>query len=198
MFDRVSEFAPSRSKRTGRLAAFLAAAATLVAPTALPAQGGGQGQGEMLRELREINRQLQPVRRKALRDSSIRAQQKELTGYIRSEMKSVDDSTAARVDRMMKLQGELRSALQAQDTAGVRSARKELKELQRATRPARKKVMSRPEVQKRIKSFRQAVRAKMREISPKADSLMKRADAIEAKLRGGMGGGMGGGGGSGG
>lgn len=194
MFDRVLETTSFAWSRAGGFAALAAVAATLAAPSPLSAQGGGQGQqGQMLKELREINRQLQPIRRKALKDSAVRAQQQELTAYIRSEMKSVDDSTAARVDRMVELESELRSARQAQDTAGFRAAMREMKKLNRATRPARKKVMSRPEVQKRIQAFREALRSKMRELSPKADSLMKRADSIQAELSGGMGGGSSGG-----
>lgn len=190
MFDRVLDVGSSRWSRVGGFAAILAVAATLATPSPVSAQDGGQG--EMLRELREISTQLQKIRRQALQDSSLRAQRQELTAYIRSEMKSVDDSTAARVDRMMELQDELQEARQAQDTAGARSAVRELKKLQKATRQARKTVMARPEIQERIQAFREAVRSEMREISPKADSLIERADSLEAQLRSGMGGGSGG------
>lgn len=188
MFDRVLDIRSSRWTRGAGFAAILAVTATLAVPSAVWAQSGG-GQGEMLRELRDISNQLQTIRRQALEDSALRAQRQQLTAHIRSEMKSVDDSTAARVDRMMKLQDELRAAQQAQDTAGARSAARELKQLQKATRQARKTVMARPEVRERIQAFREAVRAEMREISPKADSLIERADSIEAELRSGMGGG---------
>lgn len=192
MLDRVLSDGSSRWTRLARLAGLLAVTAALAAPSAVRAQEGGEGQGQTLRELRQISQQLQTVRKQALQDSALRVQRKELTAYLRSEMKSLDDSTSARVDRMMELQDTLVAAQQARDTAGARSAMRELKKLQRATMPARKKVMMRPEVQKRIKAFQEAVRAKMREISPQADSLLDRADSLQAELRGGMGGASGG------
>ncbi|MFB6241107.1 MAG: hypothetical protein ABEJ46_06085 [Gemmatimonadota bacterium] len=167
----------------------------VTAPSALWAQGGG-GQRQTLMELRKVNRQLNKIRQQALQDSALQARREELTSYIKEQMRALDDSTAARVDRMDSLQADLETAQQAQDTAGARAAVKELRKLQKALGPARKKVMSRPEVRKRIKSFQQAVRQRMREINPKADSLLKRAAKLRAKLQGGMG--SGGPGGSGG
>lgn len=190
MLDRVLDVGSSRLSRIAGLTAILAVAATLSAPSAAWAQGGGQGQ--MLREFRQVRSQLQKIRQQALQDSALQAQREELTAYLRSEMKSLDDSTSARVDRMMELQDTLRAAQQAQDTAAARSAAQELQKLQKATSQARKKVMARPAVRKRIQTFRQAVQAQMREISPKADSLMQVRDSLMAELRGGMGGGSGG------
>lgn len=160
---------------------------TLAVPSAVWAQGG-QDQRKILREYQEVNRQLQGIRQQALQDSALTVRRQKLTAYIRSEMKALDDSTAAQVERMMKLREDLQAAQQAQDTAGARSAVRELKKLQRATASARKEVMQRPEIQKRIKAFREALRAEMREVNPRADSLLRRADSLEAELRGGPGG----------
>lgn len=196
MFDRVLEVGSVRCSRAVGIAVPLAVAAVLAAPSAALAQGGqGQGgQAQTLRELQRVSQQLQKIRKQAMQDSALRAQRDELTAYIRSELRSLSDSTAARVDSMMTLQKDLRAAQQSQDTAGARSAVKDLKRLQKAISGARKQVMGQPDVQKRLKAYRQAVRARMREVSPKADSLLDLADSLQAELRGGAGGAGGSGG----
>lgn len=184
------------SHRTGRrgLLGALALLLALTVPSAAPAQGG-QGQRQTLMELQQVNQQLTKIRRRALQDSSLRARQQKVTQFILSELRSLDDSTAARVDRLEKLQADLRTAQQERDTAGARTAVKELRKLQQALQPARKEIMQRPKVRKRIESFQQAVRARMREISPKADSLLQVRDSLRRQLQGGAGGAGGSGGG---
>lgn len=190
MFDRVLEVGSVRCSRVVGITVPLAVAAVLAAPSAALSQGGqGQGgQAQTLRELQRVSQQLQKIRKQAMQDSALRAQRDELTAYIRSELKSLSDSTAARVDSMMTLQKDLRAAQQSRDTAGARSAVKDLKRLQKAISGARKQVMGQPDVQKRLEAYRQAVRARMREMSPKADSLLELADSLQAELRGGAGG----------
>lgn len=190
MFDRVLEVGSVRCSRAVGITVPLAVAAVLAAPSAALSQGGqGQGgQAQTLRELQRVSQQLQKIRKQAMQDSALRAQRDELTAYIRSELKSLSDSTAARVDSMMTLQKDLRAAQQSRDTAGARSAVKDLKRLQKAISGARKQVMGQPDVQKRLEAYRQAVRARMREMSPKADSLLELADSLQAELRGGAGG----------
>lgn len=187
----LDDIASPRSARwsvLGPLALLLA----VTAPSALWAQGGGQRQALM--ELRKVNKQLSEIRQQALQDSALQARRRELTGHIKSEMRALADSTASRVDRMDSLQSDLQTAQEEQDTAGAQTAVRELRKLQKALGPARKEVMKRPEVMKRVKSFQQAVRERMREINPKTDSLLKRAAEIRAQLQGGPGtGGSGGG-----
>lgn len=139
-------------------------------------------------ELRQAQQQLNKIQKRAMQDSALQAQQQQVFEYVLSEMRSLDDSTAARVERLTTLQKELQSAQQQQDTSAARSAVKELKKLQRALGPAQKKVMMRPAVQKRMKAFQQALRERMSEIDPRADSLRNVVDSISSELQGGMGG----------
>jgi len=194
MFHRPSpDVDSSRPGRWGVLGA-LALILSLGVPTALQAQAGqGQGQRQSLMKLRQVNRQLNKIQQRAMQDSTLQAQRQELFEYVLSELASLDDSTAARVKRIRSLQADVRSAQQARDTAAMRTAVKELRKLQRAIRPAQKKIMQRPEVRKRFKTFRQDLRARMSEIDPRADSLQAVADSIASELQGGMGGGSGGG-----
>lgn len=197
MFHRSSiDVDSSRTGSRGLLGALVLLLVLTIAP-AVQAQGGGMGQGqrESLMELRQINQQLSKIRRQALQDSALQARQQKLTQMIMSEMKTLDDSTAAKVERMSTLQEDLRAAQQEQDTTGARTAVKELRKLSKALGPARKKVLKRPEIQKRVKAFQKALQAKMSEINPKADSLRSVADSITRQLRGSMGGGPGGSGG---
>lgn len=196
MFHRSSvDVDTSRTASRGLLGALVLLLVPTIAP-AVQAQGGGgmgQDQRQSLMELRQINKQLSEIRRQALQDSALQARQQKLTQMIMSEMKTLDDSTAARVERMSTLQEDLRTAQQAQDTSSARTAVKELRKLSKALGPARKKVLQRPGIQKRVKAFQKALQAKMSEINPKADSLRSVADSITSELRGGMGGGPGGG-----
>lgn len=178
------------SSSTGRWSVLGALA--LILAVAAPSQAwaqGGQGQRQTMMEYRQVNKQLQDLQQRAIKqDSSLRARQQQLAQFIRDELRSLDDSTAARVDRLEQLQSDLRTASQQQDTAGARSAMKEMRNLQRSLVPARKKIMKRPGVRKRIKQFQQAVRERMTEMSPQADSLIQVRDSLRRELQGGMGG----------
>lgn len=189
MFHRSSvDVDSSRTGSRGLLGALVLLLA-LTVPSAVQAQGGmGQGQRESLMKLRQINQQLSKIRRQAMQDSALQARQQKLTQMILSEMKTLDESTAKKVERMSTLQEDLRAAQQEQDTASARTAVKELRKLSKALGPARKKVLKRPEIQKRVKTFQKALRAKMSEVNPKADSLRAVADSLTREMRGGMGG----------
>lgn len=189
MFHRTSVDADSsRSGRTGVLG-MLALILALTAPSAVQAQGGqGQDQRQSLMKLREVNQQLSKIRQRAMQDSALQARQQKLTQFVLSEMKTLDDSTAARVERMSALEEQLRAAQKQQDTASARNTMKEMKKLQQALGPAQKKVMKRPAVRKRVKAFRKALQAKMREIDPRADSLQAVFDSLSSQMRGGPGG----------
>lgn len=199
MFHRSSaDVDSSRTASRGLLGALVLLLA-LAVPPAVQAQGGmGQGQRQSLMKLRQVNQQLAKIRRQAMQDSALQARQQKLTQLILSEMRSLDDSTAARVDRMTTLREDLRTAQQEQDTASARTAIKELRKISKSLTPARKKVLQRPEIQKRVKVFQKALRAEMSEVNPNVDSLRAVADSLSRQLRGGMGGGPGGPGGSGG
>ena len=196
MFHRSSVDVDSTRTGSRGLLGALVLLVALTVPQAVQAQGGmGQGQRQSLMKLRQINQQLSKIRRQAMQDSALQARQQKLTQMIMSEMKTLDDSTAARVERMSTLQENLRTAQQEQDTAGARTAVKELRKLSKALGPARKKVLQRPSIQKRVKAFQKALQARMGEINPQADSLRSVADSITQELRGSMRGGGGPGGG---
>lgn len=188
MFHRSSNRADSRLWGHRGLLGALVLALALTVPPALQAQGGQGQQKETLMELRQANQQLNKIRKRAMQDSALLAQRQEVFDYVLSEMRSLDDSTAARVDRLTTLQEELQTAQQEQDTAAARGAVKELKKLQRALGPAQKKVMKRPAVQKRMKAFQQSLQEQMSEIDPRADSLQSVVDSLSSQLQGGMGG----------
>lgn len=187
--------APTRTAgiRVG-LPGILALAAVLLLPSALPAQQGEPTQRQLITQLQQINKQLQPIRQRALQDSALQTRQDSLVERVRARMKAQSDTTASQVERAEELQAEMREALQAQDTARAKQIQSELQGLSRALTAARKKAMKAPEVQERLQAFQQAVRAEMREISPSADSLLSRADSLRSLLREQMGGGGGTGG----
>lgn len=185
--------APTAGRRAGTLGV-LALAAVLVLPSAMPAQEGEPTQRQLITQLQQINKQLQPIRQRAMQDSALLARRDSLVERIRARMKAQSDTTASRVERAEELQAEMREAQQAQDTARAKKIQGELQGLSRALTAARKKAMKAPEVQEGLQAFQQAVRAKMREISPNADSLLSRADSLRSLLRERMGGGGGPGG----
>lgn len=172
----------------------LALAAVLLLPSVLPAQQGEPTQRQLITQLQQINKQLQPIRQRALQDSALQTRRDSLVERVRARMKAQSDTTASQVERAEELQAEMREAQQAQDTARAKQIQSELQGLSRALTAARKKAMQAPEVQERLQAFQQAVRAKMREISPNADSLLSRADSLRSLLRERMGGGGGPGG----
>jgi len=193
MFDRSSFDADSSRPGRWGVLAVLALFLALGVPSVVQAQGGmGQGQRQSIMKIRQINKQLSQIRQQAMQDSALQARQQQLSQRIMSELRSMDDSTAARVERMSTLQENLRTAQQQQDTAGARSAVRELRKLNQALGPARKKVLQRPEIRKQVQAFQEELRSEMNEVNPKADSLRAVADSLTRQLQGGMGGGPGG------
>lgn len=192
MFHATLDRLDSPDLRRSRVAGSLFLLLALVVPSTVQAQGGQQ---QAMQEWRQVRKQLNQIRAQALQDSAIQARREKLNSYIRSEMRGIDDSTAARIDRITSLQEDLRTAQKQQDTAAAMQAAREIKKLGKAVAPARNKVMKRPEVQKRLKAFQRALRERMREVDSRTDSLLNRAATLRAKLQGGAGGAGGGGGG---
>lgn len=169
--------------------------AALVVPSAAFAQQDAPDRRQILTQLQQITRQLRPIQQQALKDSALRAQRDSLTKLIRDRMKAQSQSTAAQVDSMDQLQEDMRSAQKAGDTARMKELQGALRRMSRSLTPARKRAMQSPEIRKRLRAFRKALRAKMREIDPKAARLISRADSLRALLRGQQGGGGAGSGG---
>lgn len=159
----------------------------------LPSQGQGQGgqpgQPQLIMQFRQVSQRLQRIRQQALQDSGLQARRDSVVQIIRSTMRERSDSTAARMDRMDELGQEMQTARQEQDTARIQQIQGEARSLNRLLRRAQQQVMQQPEVRKQVEAFQQAVRERMRQVDPAADSLLSLSDSLRARLQQQMGGG---------
>lgn len=167
---------------------------TLLAPESAAAQAGTDSarqrkeRRQVMIELRRVNRQLTKIRRRALRDSSLLPKRDSLRRLVRRRMRAVDDTTAARVDRVAAAEDSLRQAERTGDTALARSAMEELRELEQLLRGARSEAMRQPVVRKRLQSFQEALLETMHRIDRRTDSLSTVRDSLMEELSGGTGG----------
>lgn len=187
--DRSSERSPRdrvrvSGLRPGAVAALLLGAAMLLPSTAL-AQQGQQNRQQIVSELREVNRQLQQIRRRVMQDTALQDHRDSVRRVIRDRMRSISDSAAERVDRLAKLEEEMRAARQARDTARMQELRGEARSLNRSLQGARRQAMADSGIQERVRAFQEAVRQKMRQADSATDSLISRADSLRSLLQGG-------------
>lgn len=169
---------------------------TVLAPEPAAAQAGTDSadaarqrkeRRQVMIELRRVNRQLTKIRRRALRDSSLLPKRDSLRRLVRRRMRAMDDTTAARVDRVAAAEDSLRRAERTGETALGRSAMEELRELEELLRGARSEAMRQPAVRKRLQSFQEALLETMRRIDRRTDSLSAVRDSLMEELRGGTG-----------
>lgn len=156
---------------------------------------GGAGRRGAIMELRRIQKQLRGLRDKALEDTALDRQLQELRTMIDQAMREMSPEAGKRIDRLDSIRGELESARAEGDTARLRSLVREGRKLRQALQSVRSKAMQREEVSAALEDFRSALRERMREVDPSADSLMDRMDTLQQQMRSQMQQGVGGGGG---
>lgn len=156
---------------------------------------GGTGRRGAIMELRRIQKQLRGLRDKALEDSALNRQLEELRTMIDQAMREMSPEAGKRIDRLDSIRGELETARAEGDTARLRSLVREGRKLRQALQSVRSKAMQQQEISAALEDFRSALRERMREVDPSADSLMDRMDTLQRQMRSRMQQGMGGGGG---
>lgn len=145
---------------------------------------GGQGTEsfqelqQLQQGLRQVNRELQPIRQEAIQDSSLQQMRSRLVGIVNDAMSQVDPQSEQQRERLNELSRQVDSARQQQDSARARTLMQEARGLSRQLRQTRSQVMQRDSVSRMIENFRDSVRAVMARVDPRADSLLAVQDSL--------------------
>lgn len=146
----------------------------------MPSPGG---QGGAMAEMRQLQKQLRSISKRAMQDSALQRQMKDVQALIDRTMREMNPRAGNQMDRMDSLRGQLQTAQSEGDTTRMRSLITEAQKLQRSIQKLRNKAMQREDVAKALKQFQEDLRAEMREIDPAADSLMDRADSLQKQMQ---------------
>lgn len=148
-----------------------------VAPAQLPAEAQ-----ELIAELQQIQSALQPIHEQALQHPEIQAAQQELGADIRTAMTEVDPATPERMARLQELIEQGQAAQAAQDEAKLSEIAGEARAVQERLQAAEAAAVQRPEIAPRLEDFQARLLERMLEVDPEAESLLERAQELDARL----------------
>ncbi len=167
-----------------RVIRFAAVAAALAgAPAVAHAQAGTQQLDELIVEIQQIQRQIQPLHQQALQDPGLRAQQLEATGALQEAMVRRDPEVLDKLARMGAILEEASAAQKANDEAKLAQLAAELQSLEPAVSAVQRDAMADPAVSGRIAAFQQNLFAKMIELDPQAEPALTRLGELEERIR---------------
>ena len=168
---------------SGEDAADAADAADAPAEQAAPDQAAIQEQMALMGELQSIDQALTPIRQEAMADPELQAQEQALVARIEAAIEEAHPELEGAEERFDSLRIAYESAEQEGDSAAVQSAAGELQGLQRAMQQAQSEALEREEITEAVEDFRESLFAHMREMDPKADSLLDLAEDIRERLQ---------------
>lgn len=143
----------------------------------LPAEAQG-----LIVELQEVQSALQPIHEQALQHPEIQAAQQELGADIRAAMAEVDPATPERMARLQELIEQGQAAQAAEDEAKLNEIAGEARAVQERLQAAEAAAVQRPEIAPRLEEFQTRLLERMLEVDPEAESLLERAQELDARL----------------
>lgn len=149
------------------------------------AQGlpSASGQSGAMMEMRQLQKQLSSISEQAMQDTALQQQLQEVRDLINQTVRDMSPEAAQTMDRMDSIRGQLQTAQTQGDTARLRSLIMEAQKLQQALQKYEAKAMQEEDVAAAVKEFQNALRERMREVNPDADSLMDRADSLREEMQ---------------
>lgn len=152
---------------------------------------GMQEQMALMGELQSINQQLIPIRDEALSNPEMQARQEELQSDVDAAMREINPEFPAMQADFDSLRAELGVAQEGGEEAEVQSLVTEMRTLQGAMQETQTEAIEREDIAAAIETFRDELYERMRELDPRADSLINRAEELNAELEEMTGGGGG-------
>lgn len=151
-----------------------------------PARGmpaaGSEASGTMM-ELRQVRKELSSISQRAMEDSALRRRLEDIRAMIDEAMREMSPRAGEQMERMDSIRSQAQAAQTEGDTARLRSLMMEAQKLQRSLKKLRSKAMQQEDVAAALEEFQSALREKMRQIDPGADSLMERADSLQKEMQ---------------
>lgn len=145
-------------------------------------QAAMQEQMALMRELQSIDQVLTPIRREAMAEPELQAQEQALVARVEAAIEERNPALLGAEARFDSLRTVYEAAEQAGDTASVQATAGELQALQVAMQEAQQEVLQQEEITDAVEEFRTNLFARMRELDPQADSLLDLAEEITAQL----------------
>ena len=135
-------------------------------------------------QLLEIQQRLALAEQKVMADPEIQAMQTKLQARVEEEVKKIDPKFDDKVERLTQIQASVLEAQQANDDEKVQALLTEGQALQQELEVAQNKAIEEKAVAAQIEEFQKKVHAKMVEIEPETEALVKRANVLVTKLQG--------------
>lgn len=163
---------------------FVAAPAGLVAQqqgAIDPAQLPPEAQ-ELITEIQQLQEQLQPIQEEAFQDPEIQAAQQALGAEIQEAMVEVDPATPQRMERLQELMVQAQAAQAAQDQEAMTEIVTEARGLEQELQAAQAAVLQSSEIAPQVEAFEAKLLERMIEVDPEAESMIERAQELDARL----------------
>ncbi len=138
---------------------------------------------EKLTELRRVEERLQPIRNRAEEDDMLVQIKESIADDVLTEVKNRFPETASGVDRIRSLQQELAAYSDRRSNGDAADAQDELDAVREELRPSITEVRNLPEFRVRIRSYESRVQEVMQAISPEAENLLARRQALHTAFR---------------
>lgn len=168
----------------------LFSAVFVVAPAGLVAQQQGGVDAaqlppeaqELITELQEVQASLQPIHQQAMQDPEVQASQQSLSADIRDKMTELAPSTPDRMARLQELMQQGQAAQAEQDQAAVAEIAAEAQAIEQELQATQVEALQSPEIAPRVEAFEAELLETMQAIDPETDSLIERAQELDARL----------------
>lgn len=137
---------------------------------------------ELITELQQLQAQLQPIQQQVLQDPEIQTAQQTLAADIQEAMAEMDPSTPERLERLQELMTQAQAAQEEQDATAMGEIVAEARALEEQLQAAQAAAIESPEIAPRVEEFEARILEKMVEVDPEAESMIERAQELDAKL----------------
>jgi DNA repair exonuclease SbcCD ATPase subunit len=174
--------------RAAALAAFAIAALPAAAVTQQPTPPSPELQQQvqgMLQEMQQLSGQLQQLHSRAMRDPGLTAAHNSLSQVIRQAMVRADPTLEQAMQRLQQLDAQAAEARTAGNQARFRELEQEAVAIQQRFAAAQQQAVQRqPELVGQMQAFQTQVEAKMVELDPQAERLIRRMNQLQTQLAG--------------
>lgn len=142
----------------------------------------------MMGELQSIETQLQPIRQRAMQNPELQAKEQALVAQVQAAMNEIFPEMETAEARYDSLVTEFEAARAAEDTARAQTLGGELQGLQMSFNQAQMQALQQEDVAEALETFRNDLFEAMRGLDAAADSLLDRAEELNAELEASAGG----------
>lgn len=150
-------------------------------PLAQPEMSPGPSVNDLISELEQLDRRLDPIEQRALQDPSLIEQQQEIANEILATMIRSDSLLVPKLMRLQEIVEEIHEI--NGDPVRMKQLTAEVIDLKPYIDAAQAQAMEAPEIVILVDAFHAQVHNRMEEIDPDAHSLIVRHQALEQMLR---------------